>query len=209
MDSIKVNDEDLIELAHHIARLKNVWTLMRRRCVDVDDHAYKHYGARGILITPEWDDFGVFVVWAIRNGFDSSLELDREDNDGPYAPSNCRWITHAENCNNKSNNRRVTAFGETKTVSQWAQDERCVVPDRLLRYRLAVGGWPSEEAITTIPGRRSKPDPEHCPNGHLFRENRRHHDGGKSGHPYDYCLLCKREAAREHERTRVRDRSKK
>lgn len=41
----------------------------------------------------------------------------------------------------------VEAFGETKTIRQWAEDERCRVPKTTLRERLS-NGWAPEQAIT-------------------------------------------------------------
>ncbi|MFE2911386.1 hypothetical protein [Kitasatospora indigofera] len=43
--------------------------------------------------------------------------------------------------------KTYTAFGETKTLSEWARDPRCVVPLRSLRRRLVLG-WRPEKAIT-------------------------------------------------------------
>jgi hypothetical protein len=34
------------------------------------------------------------------------LDLDRINNDGNYEPSNCRWVTHKENCQNQSRSRK-------------------------------------------------------------------------------------------------------
>ncbi|MFC8727573.1 hypothetical protein [Streptomyces bacillaris] len=41
----------------------------------------------------------------------------------------------------------ITAFGEAKTLSAWAQDPRCAVNREALRTRLALG-WLPEDAIT-------------------------------------------------------------
>ena len=67
---------------------------------------YKWYGARGITVCNEWrNDPSAFFDWALANGWKVGLELDRRDNDGNYSPENCRFITHQENCRNKSNSR--------------------------------------------------------------------------------------------------------
>jgi hypothetical protein len=42
----------------------------------------------------------------------------------------------------------LTAFGETKAIADWAEDERCVVMLGTLRKRLRQG-WEAEQAITT------------------------------------------------------------
>ncbi len=42
----------------------------------------------------------------------------------------------------------VTAFNETKCMSEWAEDLRCVTNYRNLRHRIADLGWNPELAIT-------------------------------------------------------------
>jgi hypothetical protein len=39
------------------------------------------------------------------NGYKPGLELDRRDNDGPYAPWNCQFLVHAPNSRKRSNAR--------------------------------------------------------------------------------------------------------
>ncbi|MEU9404091.1 hypothetical protein AB0E08_00045 [Streptomyces sp. NPDC048281] len=41
-----------------------------------------------------------------------------------------------------------SAFGETKSLGQWAADERCRVPYRTLRTRVLTCHWDIERAIT-------------------------------------------------------------
>lgn len=44
--------------------------------------------------------------------------------------------------------RKYKAFGEEKTAGAWARDERCVVTQQSLNYRLKVLDWPIEKAMT-------------------------------------------------------------
>lgn len=77
------------------------WQKMRRRCKKNSSHA-RWYADTGIFVCQEWDEnYEPFRSWALENGFDETLELDRIDPSGPYSPRNCRWVTHAENCRNR------------------------------------------------------------------------------------------------------------
>jgi DNA-binding CsgD family transcriptional regulator/DNA-binding Xre family transcriptional regulator len=48
------------------------------------------------------------------------------------------------------NSSLLTAFGETKKISEWARDARCIVSLSALRLRIGRG-WEPEEALTVAP----------------------------------------------------------
>ena len=78
-------------------RLYRVWKQMRIRCRCVTNPTYRFYGARGIDICAEWEDFAVFREWALSHGYSDELSIDRVNVDGKYCPDNCRWIPRSEN----------------------------------------------------------------------------------------------------------------
>jgi len=84
---------------------------MKSRC-----KRYPTYLEKDIRVCDEWiASYEEFRDWALKNNASPELELDRADNNGNYEPSNCRWITHAENCRNKGprkkkNNLEVKAY---------------------------------------------------------------------------------------------------
>lgn len=95
---------------------------MKDRCLNPNCKCYPNWGGRGITICKEWlDDPGKFAEWALSHGYEKGLSIDRIDNNGPYSPENCRFVTNTQQAVNKRNNRWITIGGETKTISQWAQ----------------------------------------------------------------------------------------
>lgn len=82
-------------------RLYRIWSNMKSRCDRESNDNYQWYGGRGISYAKEWSDYSTFEKWAIANGYDDSLELDRINTNGDYSPDNCRFITHQANCQNR------------------------------------------------------------------------------------------------------------
>ena len=87
-------------------RLYAVWNMMKQRCHNPNNRAYKWYGARGIVVCDEWrNSYASFRNWAYSNGYDELAQthvctIDRINNDGNYTPSNCRFAdakTQAQN----------------------------------------------------------------------------------------------------------------
>ena len=107
----------------------------------------KDYGLKGIVVCKEWHDFLVYREWALANGYRDDLEIDRINSDGNYEPSNCRFVTHLENMRGREYTIKLTAFGETKTITEWAADKRCKIKRMSLYNRIKKGIDP-EIAIT-------------------------------------------------------------
>lgn len=104
-------------------RLYNIWRGIKKRCLLPNDTSYEWYGAKGITICDEWlESYEVFREWALKNGYEDNLSIDRVDNNGNYEPSNCRWITMKEQENNRTNNVVVEFRGYERTLAQIAEE---------------------------------------------------------------------------------------
>jgi hypothetical protein len=138
-------------------KLFQVWKSMIARCSSVSHPSYPDYGGRGITVCAEWRaSFGAFEAWALASGYRAGLAIDRINNcdGGSYSPDNCRFVTQKQNNRNRRSNCPVTAFGETKIIVEWAEDQRCAVSEAVLRSRLKLG-WQPERAMTETARRRT------------------------------------------------------
>ena len=136
----KIQKSHIRGLSH--SHLYMIWGNMKRRCYDIKNKAYKHYGGRGIKVCDEWlnkkNGFLNFYNWAIENGYTeeklpngkNKLTIDRINVSGNYEPSNCRWATYKQQANNKCNTSYITHNGETHTLVEWAEKLN-VNPERL------------------------------------------------------------------------------
>lgn len=78
-------------------RLYNIWACMKQRCLNPNHTASPWYHDKGISVCAAWLDFKGFEEWALSNGYEDGLSIDRIDPDKNYEPQNCRWIPLQEN----------------------------------------------------------------------------------------------------------------
>lgn len=127
-------------------RLYNIWNNIKERCYGVNCKDYPDYGSRGISVCDEWrNNYLSFKQWAIENGYNDSMSIDRIDVNGDYEPSNCRWATNIVQANNKRNSRFVEFRGETHTLSEWSRIKHINVNTL---YSRLTKGWGAEMALT-------------------------------------------------------------
>jgi hypothetical protein len=124
---------------------KSAWRSMVSRCHDSAARDWRYYGARGISVCPRWrESFDAFL--ADVGPRPKGMHLDRIDPHKGYEPGNVRWVTPLENNHNRRNLARITAFGETRILAEWARKTGLArhVIDGRLRY-----GWSPETALST------------------------------------------------------------
>ncbi len=129
-------------------RLYNVWRLMVGRCSGkwTNPFTTSVYANNKIEVCEEWkNNFESFYEWALISGSQPGLELDRINTYGNYEPNNCRFVTHKENCRNKTNTKYVTYKNITKSIPEWSDIYH--IPINLIHSRLR-SGWTFEDAIT-------------------------------------------------------------
>lgn len=80
------------------SKLCGIWKQLKQRCGNPNNKNYRYYGARGVTVCREWQSFRGFEAWALDNGYQEGLTIDRVDGNGDYSPDNCRWIPAIENC---------------------------------------------------------------------------------------------------------------
>lgn len=103
-------------------RLRTILRGMKRRCYNPSDRAYCSYGQKGIRVCDEWlDNPGAFEEWALINGYQDDLTIDRIDENKDYEPSNCRWISRSDNAKYKSTTTLLDVDGVIHTGRDWAE----------------------------------------------------------------------------------------
>jgi hypothetical protein len=134
--------------------LFGTWANLKDRCLNSESRSYKNYGGRCITVCDEWIESSQnFMEWALSNGYAKGLSLDRINNDGPYAPENCRWTTARAQLNNRRGNIIIEFRGISQTIAQWEQ--QLGFKTSVLHQRIRRAKWSIERALTE-PVRRRK-----------------------------------------------------
>jgi hypothetical protein len=79
-------------------KLYDAWANMLQRVRGTGSPSNRRwYSDKGIAVCEAWQKFEGFRDWALANGWEEGLSLDRTFARGNYEPRNCEWITRAEN----------------------------------------------------------------------------------------------------------------
>ena len=123
-----------------------IWKEMKRRCSNETRPEWHNYGGRGIRVCRWWRKSFTNFIADMGSRPTPKHSLDRIDNDGPYAPWNCRWATRKEQMRNFRRNHVVTVDGCSKSIVEWS--ETTGIPARQIESRLRHG-WDSKDAVMT------------------------------------------------------------
>lgn len=140
-------------------RVNSIYRTMKQRCCNPKSKSYEYYGGRGITVCSEWLDSEIdntvkgcntkgwlaFKKWALENGYQDGLTLDRIDVNKGYSPDNCRWVTIKEQANNKSDNHFITYKGKTQTLMQWCEELNLGYNQTY--KRIIIRNWEIEKAF--------------------------------------------------------------
>jgi len=121
-----------------------IWCGMIKRCSNKNSNSYHNYGGRGISVCDEWLKFDNF--YRDMGDRPENASIDRINMNGNYEPGNCRWATRKEQSRNTRSNNLVEFNGETKCLTEWA--EQVGVKVATLWNRLN-SGWDIDKALTT------------------------------------------------------------
>lgn len=134
-------------------RLYYIWRDMRYRCQSPKQKEYCNYGARGISLCSDWEDYLKFKEWALSHGYRDDLTIDRIDNEKGYYPENCRWATRAQQNRNMRRNNHVIYHGKDYIVAELAR--KAGINKSVFLNRIMNEGYTIEEAVE-LPAIRGK-----------------------------------------------------
>lgn len=69
------------------------WRSMIMRCEAKSNRSYRYYGGLGITVCQRWRESFEAFLEDMGERPTTAHSIDRENNDGNYEPSNCRWAT--------------------------------------------------------------------------------------------------------------------
>lgn len=137
----EVNASRLTTHGETHTRLHGIWRGIKDRCYRSAEKSYVNYGGRGIKMCDEWfKSFTAFRDWALSNGYEDDLSIERIDNDGNYEPNNCKWATRLEQADNRRDTIHVYIDGEKANLQELSRVTGIYPTTIYKRYREGARG---------------------------------------------------------------------
>jgi len=122
------------------------WQSMIQRCENTNMDSFTRYGGRGIKVCDRWRvSFNDFLK-DMGERPSREYSVDRIDNSKGYDPSNCRWATRRQQCQNRASSRIITIGSESMCGAEWSRKSGIPYASMMSRIRK---GWDVTKAIFT------------------------------------------------------------
>jgi hypothetical protein len=129
--------DDRLQHGYKGTKIWRTYHNIKQRCNNPKHPRYSDYGSRGITMCDEWlNDITSFINWAIENGYNESLTIDRIDNNKGYSPDNCRCVSYAIQATNTNLRKDNTSGyrGVTKDAWNWRAQIQIKGKQKFLGY---------------------------------------------------------------------------
>jgi hypothetical protein len=117
------------------------WQSAIQRCTNPNHPSWKDYGGRGITVCARWRSFEAFLA-DMGERPAARLSLDRwPNNDGGYAPGNCRWATQSEQLRNRRKVKQSPEHVEKRAAAKRGKPLSAEAIAKRPATRRARGGY--------------------------------------------------------------------
>lgn len=116
------------------------------RCYNPNHIDHHNYGGRGIKVCDRWLASFQNFLEDMGRAPSKKHSLDRIDVNGNYEPSNCRWATYFQQCNNMRRTKFINYKGSDIAIGFFCLEHNLpvdIIRDRVFRY-----GWSVDRAMT-------------------------------------------------------------
>lgn len=116
----------------------NIWRDIKKRCYIPTSKYYRHYGAKGVTMCPQWRASFAQFLRDMGPAPSPGHWLVRKDVAGNYCPENCEWAPPSRQMARRKCARLVQVDGQTMLLSE--AERLPGMPSRAtIKRRLAKG----------------------------------------------------------------------